>query len=211
MSQQHYFTAQPATARELRPLKVSICGKSVNLSTASGVFSPQHIDAGTAELLRRVPDPPTVGNFLDLGCGWGPLALTMATLSPAARVWAVDVNERALELTKINAEMLEIDNIYPIMPDDIKDNIRFDVIWSNPPIRIGKSALHEMLIRWLPKLTSDGEAWLVVQKNLGAESLTKWLNTECPIPVIAEKHSSAKGFQVIRVEPSGVRTNSTAV
>jgi len=199
MSQEHYFSAQPTGPREFRTVRAQICGKPVNLSTAAGVFSPQHIDAGTNELLRRVPDPPTVGNLLDLGCGWGPLALTMATLSPAARVYAVDVNERALELTRHNAETLGCDNVYPLLPDDVATDVKFETIWSNPPIRIGKTALHEMLIRWLPQLTPDGEAWLVVQKNLGADSLRAWLNNECPVAVITQKHSSAKGFQVIKV------------
>ena len=197
---EHYFSAQPATPKQLRTITVPICGELVKLSTAPGVFSPQHIDAGTNELLRRVPDPPAVGNFLDLGCGWGPIALTLATLSPGARVWAVDVNERALDLTRGNAEKLRLDNVYAELPDDVVTSVKFDLIWSNPPIRIGKAALHEMLIDWLPRLTPDGEAWLVVQRNLGADSLRAWLNNDCPVPVIAEKHSSAKGFQVIKVQ-----------
>jgi len=204
MSQEHYFSAQPTTNSQRRTVRVEICGQPAELSTAAGVFSPGHIDAGTAELLRRVPDPPTIGDFLDLGCGWGPIALTLAKLSPAARVWAVDVNERALDLTRHNAEILGLDNIYPRLPEQVDPDQKFDVIWSNPPIRIGKSALHELLIEWLARLSPDGEAWLVVQRNLGADSLRNWLNTECPVPVTAVKNSSAKGYQVLRVEPKGV-------
>jgi len=195
----HYFSAQPASPNQTRPVRVDICGQSVELVTARGVFSPGHIDVGTAELLRRVDPPPTGGNLLDLGCGWGPIALTMATLAPLATVWAVDINERSLELTAQNAAIMQCENVRPAQPDQVPPGVHFDAIWSNPPIRIGKTALHELLIKWLPRLTPDGEAWLVVQRNLGADSLRAWLNSEFPVPVMAEKFSSSKGFQVIRV------------
>jgi len=198
-TQEHYFSAEPTASGELRPVRVEICGKPANLVTAAGVFSPGHIDVGTAELLRRVPAPPTHGNLLDLGCGWGPIALTLATLSPAATVWAVDVNQRALELVHLNSVELGLVNVHAAIPAAIAPEIKFATIWSNPPIRIGKPALHELLITWLSRLTDDGNAWLVVQRNLGAESLTKWINSEFPIPMHAQKYSSAKGFQVLQV------------
>jgi len=201
MPQEHYFSAQPSTDGATRSIQVEICGKLTNFTTAAGVFSPGHLDTGTAELLRRVPDPPQRGNLLDLGCGWGPIALTLAQLSPAAQVWAVDINQRALELTQQNAAQLGYANVSVATPGQVPPDIRFDTIWSNPPIRIGKPALHALLIEWLGRLTPEGEAWLVVQRNLGADSLRSWLNLECPVPMHAEKNSSSKGFQVIRVTP----------
>jgi len=199
MPQEHYFSAQPTGDLATRTISVEICGKLANLTTAAGVFSPGHLDVGTTELLRRVPKAPPSGNLLDLGCGWGPIALTMAVQSPLARVWAVDVNERALELTRANARTLGCRNVHASLPDEVDPQLQFAAIWSNPPIRIGKAALHELLNTWLPRLQPDGEAWLVVQRNLGADSLRNWLNSEFSVPMQAEKYSSAKGFQVIRV------------
>src|SRR5688500_12244516 len=94
----HYFTAEPASRDEQRSLTVRLAGREVTVAVAPGVFSPGGIDKGTAVLLREAPAPPPGGNLLDLGCGWGPVALTLGLLSPGSSVYAVDVNERALAL-----------------------------------------------------------------------------------------------------------------
>ena len=80
-------------------------------------------------------------------------------------------------------------------PDQVPADLRFDEIWSNPPIRIGKDALHELLLLWLPRLKPDGVAWLVVGKNLGADSLAKWLTAQ---GWLTEKLASAKGFRILK-------------
>jgi 16S rRNA G1207 methylase RsmC len=193
----HYFTARPAAPDERRTITVELAGRSVSVRTAGGVFSPGHIDLGTRVLLREVPDPPASGDLLDLGCGWGPLALTMALLSPGALVWAVDVNERALDLVRVNAARLGLANVRAVLPDEVPGEVRFAAIWSNPPIRVGKDALHHLLRRWLPRLSPDGEAWLVVGRNLGADPLQHWLADELGVAV--ERAASAKGFRVLRV------------
>lgn len=193
----HYFSARPASPDERRTLVVELAGREVSVVTAPGVFSPDHVDLGTRVLLREVPEPPEAGQLLDLGCGWGPLALTMALRSPAARVWAVDVNERALDLARGNARRLGLGNVTAALPDDVPDDVRFAAIWSNPPIRVGKDALHDLLRRWLPRLSPEGEAWLVVGRNLGADPLHRWLADELHVPV--ERAASAKGFRVLRV------------
>jgi 16S rRNA G1207 methylase RsmC len=141
----------------------------------------------------------TVGggnNLLDLGCGWGPLALTLARLYPASVVWAVDTNPRALDLTRRNAQHLGLTNIRAVLPEDVDPGVVFDLIWSNPPIRIGKAALHQMLMDWLGRLSAAGHADLVVQKNLGADSLAAWINAEAGFPT--RKLASAKGYRVLR-------------
>jgi 16S rRNA G1207 methylase RsmC len=193
----HYFSARPAAPDERRTITVELAGRSVSVQTAGGVFSPEHVDLGTRVLLREVPDPPSSGDLLDLGCGWGPLALTMALLSPSAHVWAVDVNERALDLVRSNASRLGLQNVTAALPADVPSNVLFGVIWSNPPIRVGKDALHDLLRLWLPRLAPDGEAWLVVGRNLGADPLHRWLADELGVPV--ERATSAKGFRVLRV------------
>ena len=193
----HYFSARPAAPDERRKITVELAGRTLEVQTAGGVFSPGHVDLGTRVLLREVPDPPQTGDLLDLGCGWGPLAVTMALLSPDARVWAVDVNERALDLVRTNARRLGLANVRAALPDEVPDDVRFAAIWSNPPIRVGKDALHDLLRRWLPRLAPGGEAWLVVGRNLGADPLHRWLADEVAGSV--DRAASAKGFRVLRV------------
>jgi 16S rRNA G1207 methylase RsmC len=192
----HYFSAEPASAAERRTLDLTLAGRPVTVAVAGGVFSPGGLDKGTAVLLGSVPAPPPEGTFLDLGCGWGPVALTLALLSPTARVWAVDVNERALGLTRDNAASLALDGVRAVTPDEVPADVRFDLIWSNPPIRVGKAALHDLLRTWLPRLAPGGSAYLVVSKNLGADSLQRWIETELGLPC---RESSSKGFRILAV------------
>ncbi|WP_203978849.1 class I SAM-dependent methyltransferase [Planotetraspora silvatica] len=150
----------------------------LRLETDRGVFSPDRVDSGTRVLLETVPPPPGEGDLLDLGCGYGPIALTMASRAPGATVWAVDVNRRSVELCKRNAESAGLDKVRSLHPDEVPDDVRFQAIWSNPAIRIGKTALHEMLTRWLDRLAPGGSAYLVVQKHLGSDSLQRWLGEQ---------------------------------
>jgi 16S rRNA G1207 methylase RsmC len=197
MDGDHYFSASPATPEQRRTLAVRLGGRDVEVVTAAGVFSSHRLDLGTRVLLREAPDPPSSGDLMDLGCGWGPLALTMAMLSPMARVWAVDVNERALDLVRRNAASLGLAGVVAARPDEVPDDVALAALWSNPPIRIGKVALHEMLGRWLPRLVPDGQAYLVVQRNLGADSLHAWLRADLGPDFATERAGSAKGFRVL--------------
>ncbi|CAN5567829.1 methyltransferase [soil metagenome] len=194
----HYFTAEPLSPADVRTQRVTLAGSDVEVWTASGVFSADSLDKGTAILLKSVPAPPAHGVFADIGCGWGPIALTMAKLSPEAEIYAVDVNERALDLTRRNAMAHGAGGIHTARPEDVSGDIAFDLIWSNPPIRIGKQALHELLLTWLPRLAPDGTAYLVVSKNLGADSLQTWLAGQDPRWDV-ERYASDKGFRVLRV------------
>ncbi|GIG25176.1 class I SAM-dependent methyltransferase [Cellulomonas denverensis] len=199
----HYFTAEPASPDQRRDRTVRLRGEEVTVQTAGGVFSPDHLDAGTEVLLREVPEPPVEGDLLDLGCGWGPITLAMAAASPLARVWAVDVNERALDLTRRNAELAGAVRVHAVRPEDVPEDVRFAAIWSNPPIRVGKEVLHAMLRQWLHRLLPGGEAHLVVAKHLGSDSLLRWLDTELGAEFSAERAATAKGFRVLRVVRAG--------
>lgn len=196
---QHYFSAQPAGDFTPREIQVRLAHHDYTVVTAGGIFSPEHIDAGTEALLYSVPVPPKSGNLLDIGCGWGPLALTLALESPEAAVYAVDVNERALELTRMNASRLGLTNITAATTDALPADLRFDVIWSNPPIRVGKAELHSIMQQWIPRLASGGTAYLVVAKHLGADSFEKWLGTEFAATHTVTREDTRKGFRIIAV------------
>lgn len=196
----HYFTNEPAAASAPRTLTVNLRGREVTVSTDSGVFSSGRLDPGTTVLLGHAGDPPPSGTVLDLGCGWGPISLALAMASPEARVLAVDVNTRALELTAANAEQLNLGNIETFTPEALlaaEPDLVLDAIWSNPPIRVGKAVLHEMLQTWLPRLAPEASARLVVAKNLGADSLQRWIATELRMPV--ERATSVKGYRILAV------------
>ncbi len=193
----HYFAAKPSSDSKPRTLELSLPDVYLQLTADRGVFASDRIDAGTKYLLLEAPHPPP-GNtrVLDLGCGYGAIACTLALRAPDSTVWAIDVNERALELCRRNALKSAIDNLEIRLPGDVPDDIRFDRIYSNPPIRIGKAALHDLLVTWLDRLTSDGLAFLVVQKHLGSDSLIKWLSAQgWP----ASKLSSRKAYRIIEV------------
>jgi 16S rRNA G1207 methylase RsmC len=196
---EHYFSATPQSEYRTKEITVRLAHQDVVVETASGIFSPDHIDAGTQALLFSVPALPSEGTFLDVGCGWGPLALTMALEAPGASVWAVDVNERSCELTQKNATRLGCNNIQVRKPNDVDPELRFDVIWTNPPIRVGKAELHAILSTWLPRLNRDGQAYLVVAKHLGADSLEKWLAAEFSTTHTVTRTDTRKGFRVIKV------------
>ncbi len=199
MTGEHYFSQSPSGPFATRRIAVSLGGREIEVTTSGSIFSPDHVDQGTRVLLDTVPSPPPLGNLLDLGCGWGPIAISLALASPGAAVWAVDVNDRALALTRANADHLSIPNLNTSRPEDVPEDQRFGAIWSNPPIRVGKAVLHGMLEHWLPRLEPDGEAWLVVQKNLGADSLQKWLDERFAEDFETTREEISKGFRVLRV------------
>jgi len=203
MGNDHYFSASPSSSDDLRRIRVTLAGRAVEVTTAGGVFSPDHVDSGTAVLLSNTPPPPPGGHLLDLGCGWGPISLSLAIDAPHATVWAVDVNERALDLVRRNAEALGLSNINAVLPDDVPADVTFRSIRSNPPIRVGKSVLHSMLQHWIPRLDERSDAWLVVQRNLGSDSLQRWLDATFADGYSVHRAATARGFRVIRVRRHG--------
>lgn len=194
-----YFDEQPLVNSDRQVVDVALSDVAFTMFTDRGVFSHGHLDTGTALLLREVPMPSPSGHLLDLGCGSGAIAVALALRSPGATVWAVDVNERARQLTAINADRNSLANVRVATPEDVPDDLRFSTIWSNPPIRIGKAALHQLLLQWLPRLTDDGQAMLVVQKHLGADSLQRWLIAQ---EFACERIAGKAGFRLLQVTPT---------
>jgi 16S rRNA (guanine1207-N2)-methyltransferase len=191
---EHYFSADPSVAFKRQPVVADVWGRRLTLTSGSGVFAQGRLDVGTAVLFRET-EPPRARRYLDLGCGYGVIGLALATSVPGATVRAVDVNERAVLLANENAATLGVaDRFAACTPDHVPAGESYEEIWSNPPIRIGKDALHDLLLAWLPRLAPGGRAVLVVGKNLGADSLQRWLGERgWPTTRLA----SAKGFRVL--------------
>lgn len=201
-SGEQYFSANPNSLDLRRTLQVDLRGHEVSVQVSNGVFSSSKLDLGTAVLLKHAPQPPENGRFFDIGCGWGAISLALGFESPNAQIYAVDVNERALELTNINAKNAGLNNIHTYLVEDAlkEDEIKdIDLIWSNPPIRVGKDVLHNILLTWLPRLKVGGAAYLVVQKNLGSDSLIPWLSKNLGEDFSVEKYASSKGYRIIEV------------
>ena len=195
----HYFSEQPSGPERRRQISVSVWGHELELTTAAGVFAADGLDRGTAVLLRETKAPKGSPRVLDLGCGYGPIALAIAVACPGALVDAVEINERALSLCRDNAAAVGVAaRLRALRPDEVPPDRRYDEIWSNPPIRIGKEALHALLLGWLPRLATDGVARLVVNKDLGADTLQRWL-VDQGYP--SERTATAKGFRVLAVRP----------
>lgn len=203
---EHYFTADPSVPFERIPTRVTVWGRELDLVSGSGVFAKGRLDIGTSVLFKET-ERPEPGHVLDLGCGYGVIGLAIArrwadagvpVLSPehpgGGAVTAIDVNERAVLLANQNAAALGVQDRFIATTPDQLPPLHFDEIWSNPPIRIGKAALHELLLRWLPLLKPGGRAVLVVGKNLGADSLQSWL-TDQGFPTT--RMASTKGFRVL--------------
>ena len=191
---EHYFSADPSVAFRRAPVRAVVWGHDLALTSGSGVFAQGRVDIGTSVLFRET-SPPGGGRILDLGCGYGVIGLAIAAAVPHAVVTGVDVNERAVLLANENAAALGLSDRYSAgTPADVPPDAAYDELWSNPPIRIGKPALHALLQTWLPRLAPGGRAVLVVGKNLGADSLQRWLGEQgWPTSRIA----SAKGFRVL--------------
>lgn len=200
MGQSHYFDPEPGVASRRSTVRLSIGDLEVELLVDRGVFSANAVDPGTVALLKsngREGDYlASEGDLLDLGCGYGPIACTLARRHPDRVVWAVDVNTRALELTGANAAALQLPNVQTRLPDEMPRGLVLAGIWSNPPIRIGKVALHDLLIRWLELLSERGEARLVVHRHLGGDSLAEWLDGQ---GWTVSRLASKRGYRILAV------------
>jgi 16S rRNA (guanine1207-N2)-methyltransferase len=208
---EHYFSPRPGAPHRPGLVRVVLPDVYLELATDAGVFSPGRLDPGTRLLLDSTPAPPAAGDLLDLGCGYGPIACVLAKRSPGATIWAVDVNERALELCARNAAAAGLANVRCVLAGDPSVPVssvpaRLAGIWSNPPVRIGKAALHSLLAGWLGRLSDGGayggQAWLVAGRNLGADSLHRWLAEQ---GWTVTRKAARSGYRLLQVEFSAER------
>lgn len=199
MNSSHYFDEVPSSTENERTIELVLPDVYLSLTTNSGVFSNRKVDSGSRYLLQdHPPIPPSVSTILDLGCGYGPIGLAAAMRAPDAAVWGVDVNARAIELAQANAAANDIANAQFCTAAEVPDGLEFDLILSNPPIRIGKQALHDLLTTWLDRLTPHGRSWMVVQKHLGSDSLADWLSAN---GWATTRLGSRKGFRILETLP----------
>lgn len=201
MASSQYFDADPATDSAERSIALTLPDLQLTLTTDRGVFSADKVDAGSKLLLLDGPRPVAGDKaIVDVGCGYGPIALALALRNPDALVWAVDVNARARDLCERNAVENDLTNVRVVAPADVPSDLAVDRIWSNPPIRVGKAVLHELLDGWLARLTPGGSAHLVVQKHLGADSLHKRLEG---LGWAVERRSSRKAYRLLDIQRMG--------
>ncbi len=195
----HYFDSAPTAGSARQQIRLDLAERSISFTTDAGVFSAQRVDPGTRVLLNEVPQPTALQHrLLDLGCGYGPIAITCALRSPQTEVLAIDINERARQLCAENGIANSCVNLEVSDPGEVDPELRFDAIWSNPPIRIGKSALHALVSTWLDRLTPQGRAWFVVQKHLGADSLATWLTAN---GWNTTRLASRQAYRILEIEP----------
>lgn len=196
MVEEHYFSSDPAAPKKTVSVTIQVGGKKIEIDAASGTFSSSKLDAGTAVLLKQDEHFPKDGNVLDVGCGWGPIGLSIASVATACRVFAIDINQRSIEQSNLNSKNLGLSNYSAGHSRDLPDDLRFSAIWSNPPIRVGKKILHELMETYIPRLEPGGRALLVVQKNLGADSFQRWLSARFPEAEVT-RVATDKGYRVI--------------
>ena len=170
----HYYSKKPTVQSEREQMNIFVRGTKLNLLTDRGVFSKKELDFGSRLLIETFEYPDVLGPLLDVGCGYGPVGLTLALGDASREVHMVDVNERALELSKENAKRNQVTNvsIYESFALDAVD-CQFASVITNPPIRAGKQTIFKIYEQAFNQLMSGGTLWVVIQKKQGAPSTQK--------------------------------------
>lgn len=197
----HYYSSNPSVESKPFTFEYKLKGHSFIFTSDLGVFSKSEIDFGSKLLIDSIMMPATRGNILDVGCGYGPIGLTLAKENPDRQVEMVDVNERALQLARKNSEQNKINNVL-IYQSNLFENVKdhsFAIIVSNPPIRAGKKVVHEIFEQSYQHLADNGELWIVIQKKQGAPSAIEKLKSLFnEVEVVAKK----KGYYIIKSKKS---------
>ena len=191
-----YWQRHPTSDERHGVVALRLPDLSADLVTAAGVFAAQRVDRGTMALLRQMPTPTAASAVVDLGAGYGPIAVTLAHRQPLAGVWAVDINERALGLVRVNSTAVRGPNVVAAAPEQVPETLLFDGLYSNPPIKIGKEGTRQLLSTWLARVVPGGSAWLVVKQAMGADSLHTWLD-EVGFPT--RRMASKQGYRILQV------------
>lgn len=190
----HYFTNDKVKSEE-KIITVQVNDTKMNLLVDNGVFSKKGLDFGTRSLLETLEVNEIKGDVLDLGCGYGPIGIFLA-LNTKAKIDMADINIRAITLAKKNAQLNKV-NVDVFESDSFSKIIKkYDYIITNPPIRVGKEKLYEMLYESLKHLKENGKLIFVINKDQGAKSTLKNMNEKFETKVINKN----KGFYVIEAK-----------
>ena len=190
----HYFTNDEIKSNE-KNIYVLIKNQKLEFTIDNGVFSKKGLDFGTRSLLENIDIDNISGDVLDLGCGYGPIGIFLKKTTDC-NVDMCDINERAVYLAKKNSINNNVDvNVF--VSDSFKNiNKKYNYIVTNPPIRIGKEKLYEMLSQALNHLKKDGKVYIVINKNQGAKTLMKDFDLKSKTTLIKKN----KGFYIISIQ-----------
>lgn len=187
----HYFTNDYIKSNE-HTINVIIKDTKLKFIVDNGIFSKKGLDFGTRTLLENIDLDANKGDILDFGCGYGPIGIYLKKMTNA-KIDMIDINKRALNLAEKNAKLNDVE--VNVFESNIYENInkKYDVIVTNPPIRVGKKILYEILFGANDHLKENGKLWLVVNKNSGAKSLVKDLENTYDVTIVNKN----KGFYII--------------
>lgn len=193
----HYYSETPGTESKRETWDFILNDEKFRFTTDAGVFSKKEVDFGSRVLIESFVPPEVPGDYIDVGCGYGPIGLSLAKAEPDRTVQMVDINERAVELAKVNAQANKVDNV-KIMKSylfaEVKDS-DFAAVITNPPIRAGKAVVHQIFEDAHRKLCIGGELWVVIQKKQGAPSaMEKIEELFGQVETVAKK----KGYYILR-------------
>ncbi len=199
----HYFQDDPNLASNIKTISFEVNGITMKLFTDNGVFSKNRVDEGSLAFLRVLLPLDLGNNILDLGCGYGTIGLTLAMAKKEARVTLADVNTRALELCKKNADAYALSQRVTILQSDIYEKIEgpYDSIVVNPPIRAGKVVTYRMYEEAKQYLIDGGSLYLVIRKAQGAESAAKYIESVFGNITLLDRH---KGYHIYQARKSKI-------
>jgi len=193
---EHYYTQKPGVASDRQAVEETLRGRMLKFVTDAGVFSKRGIDFGSRLLIETMELAPNA-HVLDVGCGYGPIGLSAALLCPGGKVTMVDINERAIVLSRENAAVNGIANVEVLQSDALAavKGRTFDAVLTNPPIRAGKETVHRIFAEAFDVLRPGGALWVVIQKKQGSPSAFAKLEE---LFGEAEEVTKDKGYRILR-------------
>jgi len=196
---EHYYSNKPQTESKPRQWKFTLLGFEFKFETDAGVFSKSEVDFGSRVLIDAFEMPEVEGDVLDVGCGYGPIGLSIAKANPERFVHMMDINSRAVQLAKKNADLNGVQNVRIFESDGLAalDDVKVAAILTNPPIRAGKETIFRFYDDSYKKLVENGELWVVIQKKQGAPSTLNHLEEMFSEVDVVEKK---KGYWIIRAK-----------
>lgn len=195
---EHYYTQKPEVKEKLTTWETELNEQSFKFTTSTGVFSKSEVDFGSRLLIETIKKPDIQAPILDLGCGYGPIGLSLAKKYSDTLIKMVDINERAIKMSQINADQNEVTNVDIKQSDgfgELDENEKYSLIVTNPPIRMGKKFIYSLFEESKKFLCQNGELWIVIQKKQGAASALKFLEEHFKEVTVEGRK---KGYFIIR-------------